>query len=82
MLIINEHTRSIHAKSSPADPNFLRISVACISFDPADARSCIVHADAETDRWMTDKEHSLEICEQMAAGGALSASRSLSLCPC
>ena len=82
MLIINEHMRSIHTKSSPADPNFLCISIACISFDPADTCSCIVHTDAETDRWMTDKERSLEICKWMAAGSALSASRSLSLCLC
>jgi len=82
VLIINEHARSIHAKSSPTDPNFLRISVACISFDPADARSRIAHADAETDRQTMDEERSLEICERMAAGGALSASWSLSLCPC
>ena len=82
MLIINEHVRSIHAKSSPADPNFLHVSVACISFDPADARSRIAHADTETDQRTTDEERSLKICKRMAAGGALSASRSLSLCPC
>jgi len=27
--IFKEHARSIHAKASPADPNYLRVSVAC-----------------------------------------------------
>src|SRR6266702_4458490 len=104
--IFKEHARSIHAKASPADPNFLRISVACakiehwaernypsfirvskygtspgVSFDPADARSRIAHADAETDRRTVDEKRRLEIRERIAAGGAPSASRSLSQGP-
>ncbi|KAI9449967.1 farnesyl-diphosphate farnesyltransferase [Lactarius psammicola] len=106
--IFKEHARSIHAKASPADPNFLRISVACakiehwaehnypsfirvlpskygsspgVSFDPADARSRIAHADAETDRRAVDEKRILEIRERIAAGGAPSASRGLSQGP-
>jgi farnesyl-diphosphate farnesyltransferase len=32
-LIFKEYARSIHAKASPSDPNFLRISVACAKID-------------------------------------------------
>lgn len=32
-LIFKEFARSIHAKASPSDPNFLRISVACAKID-------------------------------------------------
>jgi farnesyl-diphosphate farnesyltransferase len=32
-LIFKEFARSIHAKSSPSDPNFLRISVACAKIE-------------------------------------------------
>lgn len=31
--IFKEHARSIHAKASPADPNFLRLSVACAKIE-------------------------------------------------
>jgi farnesyl-diphosphate farnesyltransferase len=31
--IFKEHARSIHAKASPADPNFLRVSVACAKIE-------------------------------------------------
>src|SRR6266702_1428728 len=65
------NARSIHAKASPTDPNFLRVSVAYVSFDPA---------DAETDRRTTGEKRLLENCERMAARGALSALHSLSLC--
>ena len=33
VLIFKEHARSIHAKASPADPNFLRICVACAKIE-------------------------------------------------
>ncbi|KAI0297826.1 isoprenoid synthase domain-containing protein [Multifurca ochricompacta] len=94
-LIFKEYARSIHAKAHPADPNFLRISVACAkiehwaernypsfirlpssssspssptgpSFDPADARSRIAIADAETDRRATEEKRLLEIRERIA----------------
>jgi farnesyl-diphosphate farnesyltransferase len=97
--IFKEHARSIHAKASPADPNFLRVSVACakiehwaehnypsfvrvipsedaspsISFDPADARSRIAYADAETDRRAVDEKRAVEMRERIAAGGAQAA---------
>lgn len=32
-LIFKDFARSIHAKASPSDPNFLRISVACAKID-------------------------------------------------
>lgn len=32
-LIFKEYARSIHAKASPSDPNFLRISVACAKIE-------------------------------------------------
>jgi farnesyl-diphosphate farnesyltransferase len=106
VLIFKEHARSIHAKASPADPNYLRISLACakidhwaernypsfihvvpakhgtnpgIAFDPADARSRIARADAETDRRVADEKRVLEIRERIAAGGTPTASRNLSL---
>ncbi|KAH9011732.1 isoprenoid synthase domain-containing protein [Lactarius hengduanensis] len=31
--IFKEHARSIHAKASPADPNYLRVSVACAKIE-------------------------------------------------
>lgn len=106
VLIFQEHARSIHSKASPADPNYLRLSLACakidhwaernypsfiqvvpakhgtgpsITFDPADARSRIAHADAETDRRAADEKRVLEIRERIAAGGTPTASRSSSL---
>lgn len=104
VLIFKEHARSIHTKATPADPNFLRIAVACakidhwaernypsfvlpakhgnnpgISFNPADARSRIAQADAETDRRAADEKRVLEIRERIAAGGTPAASQSLSL---
>ena len=33
VLIFREHARSIHAKASPADPNFLRVAVACAKIE-------------------------------------------------
>ena len=33
VLIFKEHARSIHAKASPADPNFLRVCVACAKIE-------------------------------------------------
>jgi len=74
VLTFKEHARSIHAKAPPTDPSCLRVS-----FDPPDARSCITHADAETNRHTTHEKHHLEIREWMVAHGALSASQSLSL---
>jgi farnesyl-diphosphate farnesyltransferase len=32
-LVFKEYARSIHAKASPSDPNFLRISVACAKIE-------------------------------------------------
>src|SRR5579863_6260970 len=32
-LIFKHYARSIHAKASPSDPNFLRISVACANIE-------------------------------------------------
>jgi farnesyl-diphosphate farnesyltransferase len=32
-LIFKEYARSIHIKTSPADPNFLRVSVACAKIE-------------------------------------------------
>jgi farnesyl-diphosphate farnesyltransferase len=86
----------IHAKTSPADPNFLRVSVACakiehwvernypsfihiplpsstspgLSFDPADARSRIAIADAETDKHAAEEKRRLEIRGRIAAAGS------------
>ena len=67
----SKNAHSIHAKASSADPNFLRVSVAYVSFDPT---------DAETDRRTTGEKRRLENCERMAARRALSALHSLSLC--
>jgi farnesyl-diphosphate farnesyltransferase len=94
-LIFRFYARSIHAKASPSDPNFLRISVACakiehwaernypsfvrlpssasslgISFDPADARSRIAIADAETDKRAAEEKRRLEIRNRIANGGS------------
>ena len=33
VIIFKEHARSIHSKASPADPNFLRVSVACAKIE-------------------------------------------------
>lgn len=100
VLIFKEHARSIHAKTSPADPNFLRVSVACakiehwaehnypsfvrvipsedaspsVSFDPADARSRIAYADAETDRRAVEEKRAVEMRERIASGRAPAAS--------
>src|ERR1700747_3010632 len=84
-LIFKEHARSIHAKVSPSDPSFLRLSVACskieqwaernypsfvrvspssqggLSFDPADARSRVAIADAETDKRKVEEKRRLGV---------------------
>jgi len=86
-LIFKHYARSIHAKASPSDPNFLRISVACakiehwaehnypsfvrvspptsssagLSFNPADARSRVAIADAETDKRAHEEKRHLEV---------------------
>jgi len=86
-LIFKHYARSIHAKASPSDPNFLRISVACakiehwaehnypsfvrlspptsssagLSFNPADARSRVAIADAETDKHAIEEKRRLEV---------------------
>jgi len=84
-LIFKEHARSIHAQTSPSDPSFLRISVACskieqwaernypsfvrispssqgsLSFDPADARSRVAIADAETDKRRAEEKRRLGV---------------------
>jgi len=99
-LIFKHYARSIHAKASPSDPNFLRISVACakiehwaehhypsfvhvspsssspgLSFDPADARSRVATADAETDKRAAEEKRRVEI-HARGGNGTIAASGS------
>jgi farnesyl-diphosphate farnesyltransferase len=100
-LIFRRYARSIHAKASPSDPNFLRISVACakiehwaehhypsfvrvsppsssspgLFFDPADARSRVAIADAETDKRAAEEKRLMEI-HARGGNGTIAASSS------
>ncbi|EEB89993.1 hypothetical protein MPER_11859 [Moniliophthora perniciosa FA553] len=70
--IFRTYCRKIHAKASPADPNFLKISVACgkgravragdmPTFDPADARTRIYEIEQSKDMELRKRKRAEEI---------------------